>query len=96
MNVRSAFETWYAENAFDLLASPIGSRDCALQWAAWQAGAAALFQHEIQMTEPENWQARLLAVVRKLDDAIERGERQSAARAIESVNRELNEIAEAI
>lgn len=36
-NERSAFEAWYVENAFDLAASPIGSRDFALQWAAWQA-----------------------------------------------------------
>lgn len=34
---RQRFEDWYTVSAFDLKASPIGSRDCALQWAAWCA-----------------------------------------------------------
>ena len=38
---RRAFEAWFVVNAFDLAATPLGSRDCALQWAAWQAGADA-------------------------------------------------------
>ena len=38
---REQFEQWYACNAFDYARDPIGSRDCGLQWAAWQAGAAA-------------------------------------------------------
>ena len=33
-------ESWYVANSFDLAASPIGSRDCALQWAAWVAASA--------------------------------------------------------
>ena len=35
------FEKWYAENAFDFEANPIGSRECGLQRAAWQAGREA-------------------------------------------------------
>jgi len=34
---RAEFEQWYAENAFDFVKNPIGSRDCGLQWKAWQA-----------------------------------------------------------
>ena len=37
---REAFEAWYAVNAFDYGANPIGSRDCGLQWRAWQAALA--------------------------------------------------------
>lgn len=33
---RESFEKWYVENCFNLAASPIGSRDFTLQWAAWQ------------------------------------------------------------
>lgn len=35
--MRDAFEVWYATNAFDYAKNPIGSRECGLQWAAWQA-----------------------------------------------------------
>ncbi|CAN5465722.1 hypothetical protein BH09PSE6_BH09PSE6_17890 [soil metagenome] len=38
---RAAFEQWYTINAFDYVRNPVGSRDCGLQWAAWQARAAA-------------------------------------------------------
>ena len=38
---RKKFESWYACNAFDYERNPIGSRDCGLQWAAWQARAKA-------------------------------------------------------
>lgn len=34
---RKAFEQWYTLNAFDYESAPIGSRDCELQWKAWQA-----------------------------------------------------------
>lgn len=34
---RAAFEQWYACNAFDYVRDPIGSRECGLQWASWQA-----------------------------------------------------------
>jgi len=33
---REAFEQWYIENAFMYGRDPIGSRECGLQWAAWQ------------------------------------------------------------
>jgi hypothetical protein len=36
-NERKAFEKWYVANAFDYENNPIGSRECALQWKAWQA-----------------------------------------------------------
>lgn len=34
---RESFEKWYATHAFDFEKNPIGSRDCGLQWQAWQA-----------------------------------------------------------
>lgn len=34
---RSRFEAWYTLHAFDLAANPIGSRECHLQWKAWEA-----------------------------------------------------------
>lgn len=34
---REMFEQWYIENAFDYEANPLGSRECGLQWQAWQA-----------------------------------------------------------
>lgn len=37
---RKAFEQWYAENAFDYVRDPIGSKLCADQWAAWKARAS--------------------------------------------------------
>lgn len=43
------------------------------------------------MTEPENWQARLLAVVSKLDEAIESGKRGPLERALEIANQLLAE-----
>jgi hypothetical protein len=36
---REAFEKWYAENAFNYGRDPIGSRECGLQWSAWQGRA---------------------------------------------------------
>jgi hypothetical protein len=44
-NSRELFETWYACNAFDYESNPIGSRDCGLQRAAWQAGVNAYAAH---------------------------------------------------
>lgn len=38
---RARFEDWYVQNAFDYVANPIGSRDCALQWKGWQAALSA-------------------------------------------------------
>lgn len=38
--IRAAFEAWYARTAFDYVLSPIGSRDCSLQWKAWQEAHA--------------------------------------------------------
>lgn len=35
--LRQAFEDWYTLNAFDLSANP--SRECHLQWQAWQAAS---------------------------------------------------------
>ncbi|MEF2156435.1 hypothetical protein V3390_09400 [Luteimonas sp. FXH3W] len=34
---REAFEQWYVTNAFDFEKNPLGSRECSLQWQAWQA-----------------------------------------------------------
>jgi hypothetical protein len=41
MTMRGDFEEWYACNAFDYERNRIGSRDCGLQWAAWQAACAS-------------------------------------------------------
>ena len=37
MTTRERFEQWYVENAFDYARDPIGSRECGLQWASYQA-----------------------------------------------------------
>lgn len=37
---REMFEAWYVTHAFDYAKHPIGTRDCAKQWEAWQARAA--------------------------------------------------------
>ena len=39
MTEREEFEKWYAESAFNFVRDPIGSRDCGLQWKAWQVCA---------------------------------------------------------
>ena len=44
MDLRKQFEQWYADNAFDFESNPIGSRECGLQWAAFEAGRAAALQ----------------------------------------------------
>ena len=41
MTEREEFEEWYAVNAFNYERDPIGSRDCGLQWAVYQAGRAS-------------------------------------------------------
>lgn len=41
MSLREQFEQWYVTNAFDYERNPLGSRDCALQRAAYEAGYAA-------------------------------------------------------
>lgn len=37
---RKQFEHWYSTHAFNYSRDPIGSRDCSLQWVAWQAALA--------------------------------------------------------
>lgn len=54
---RATFEQWYVENCFDLQANPIGSRDCGLQWKAWDACAQALAPETIELRK-ENDQLR--------------------------------------
>lgn len=43
---RADFEDWYSARA-DLKVSPIGSRDCALQWSAWLARGAGTYHARI-------------------------------------------------
>ncbi len=43
------------------------------------------------MPDPENWQARMLAAVAKLDEAIETGDLEPARRALEIANQLLAE-----
>ncbi|MBN5129372.1 hypothetical protein JY420_03420 [Stenotrophomonas maltophilia] len=38
---RARFEDWYVQNAFDYTTNPIGSRECALMWNAWDAALSA-------------------------------------------------------
>ena len=38
---RDKFEKWYVTHIWDLKEYPIGSRECYLQWKAWQAAIAA-------------------------------------------------------
>ena len=70
---RQAFEAWYTVNAFDLAENPLGSRDCALQWAAWQAHGKALApllcgaRDALAACNVAGWPE-------KLDDAIEAAE----------------------
>lgn len=45
--MRKQFEQWYVCSAFHYERDPLGSRDCGLQWKAWQAAIAAL-----ENTEP--------------------------------------------
>lgn len=49
---RVAFEAWYSQNAFNFERDPIGSRECGLQWKAWQARAA--LQSSIRRLVAEN------------------------------------------
>ena len=42
--LRDSFEQWYTENIFNLERDPIGSRECGLQWKAWQAAYTAALQ----------------------------------------------------
>lgn len=54
MNSREAFEAWYVENAFDYVENPIGSRECGLQYKAWQASRKQLLK-ELSESEPVAW-----------------------------------------
>jgi len=47
---RKVFEEWYASNATDYVVNPIGSRDCDLQWRAWQEARnySALMRQQLQ------------------------------------------------
>lgn len=47
---RKAFEQWYATNAFDYPSNPIGSRECGLQWKAWEARAALSVPESLPQT----------------------------------------------
>lgn len=57
MSEREEFEKWYAENAFDYAANPIGTRDCGLQYQAWRAAkvssAARIAELEAKLAEIE-------------------------------------------
>ena len=53
---RNRFEEWYVKNAFNYVRDPIGSRDCSLQWAAWQAGS------ESHRAELAAWRSALAKV----------------------------------
>lgn len=51
---RAEFEDWYAQNAFDYVAAPIGSRDCVLSWKAWQAALAATGKQQVGEVQGSN------------------------------------------
>lgn len=46
---RANFEDWYSSHAHDIKANPIGSYECALQWAAWIAGTSGCYK------APSDW-----------------------------------------
>jgi hypothetical protein len=52
---RERFEYWYTTHAFNYSRDPLGSRDCSLQWAAWQAAqesqSATIADLQQQLTE---------------------------------------------
>lgn len=48
---REAFEQWYVTNAFDFEKNPLGSRECSLQWQAWQAATKTAEPKWIPMAE---------------------------------------------
>jgi len=61
---RERFEAWYAENAFDYVDNPVGSRECGLQWKSWQAALAT--RNEESVCHPANCRDELLW--RKVED----------------------------
>lgn len=63
-NEREEFEKWYSVSAFDFVENPIGSRDCGLQWRAWQA------RGELEAKKLEASDARYQARVRELEEAL--------------------------
>ena len=46
--LRARFEAWYIENTPDYSLAPLGSRDCGLQWKAWQACHAAMQGEDVR------------------------------------------------
>lgn len=56
--MREEFEAWYVENAFDYVANPIGSRDCGLQWKAWQAASKAMQERCAEICDKQHDRAR--------------------------------------
>ena len=57
---REEFELWYSVEAFDIVTNPIGSRDCGLQWKAWQARgeleAKKLEEANKRIADKKEWQ----------------------------------------
>ena len=59
MNTMSEdFEEWYAGHALDYERDTIGSRECGLQWEAWQAACAS---RDAEIKALESSVERLLA-----------------------------------
>lgn len=64
---RARFEEWYVQNAFDYVANPIGSRDCALMRKAWNAALSARQPvGHVVVTRNEN--GTIVAVTRQDDE----------------------------
>lgn len=71
--LRAKFEAWYVENAFDYPSNPIGSRECGLQWKAWQAAHASRdAEVEALRKDAERYRAFRRAAIREDDSFIER------------------------
>lgn len=50
-DTRAEFEAWYVTAAFDFERNPIGSRECGLQWASWQAARKAALAEAAKVCE---------------------------------------------
>ena len=56
---RKQFEHWYCLHQSDLVANPIGSRECSLQWKAWEERTrrplsnSNYIQTDFSLAEPE-------------------------------------------
>jgi hypothetical protein len=70
---RERFEQWYTVNTFDYARSPIGSRECAISWKAWQAAERETAKrcHEIVRSFPATREGMLVVIQEEFPGAWE-------------------------